>query len=114
MSKDKERMSKDKERSKGEGGLITQIATLLFGQEFDKMIRLLSSLPMDQLVLVTPVLVACDLPEIILLIQKKVSENPAFANRVRMIQNKREQFSHLDPIIGNHPLSNFFTNVFST
>lgn len=88
-------------------GIITQLAVDLFNQDFDAMTALLTSLPMDQLVTVSPILVACTSPAILDLIRTKCAASEPFATRVRMIQNGRTQFSHLDPIIGTHPLSAF-------
>jgi hypothetical protein len=90
-----------------ESRLISSVASLLFNEDIEKMSRVLSTLSHDRLVVVVPILVACNHPNILELIRKKASESEAFANRIRMIHNKRTQFSFLDPIVGHLNISAF-------
>ena len=94
-------------------GTITQLAVMLFNQDFEKMTRTLAALPLDELVIVSPILVACKSPEVLAVIKAKCAESQPFANRCRMIQNTRTQFSHLDPVVGAFPLSSFLNKFLS-
>jgi hypothetical protein len=92
-------------------GLVTRLASILFKEDYVSLSRVMSTLSMDKLTTVTPILVGCQHPDILKLIKEKVEESEAFGNRVRMIQNMRYQFSYLDTLVGHIPLSNFL-NVF--
>ena len=86
---------------------ITQLARFLLEENFEKFVIVLSTLPEEELLKVTPIVVSCSEPNVLEFVEKKMEELDAFAMSVRMIQNARPELDHLAPLAKKTKLTKF-------